>query len=668
MKKMRRTLTMILVLAMFLSIALPAGRIYADAENEEEIVEEIVEDINEEVVEEVAEEVAEETAEETAEEIVEEIAQNENTLTIVYDVVETKSKGSLYGDMPTVVEGNETQVDSSEDVTIHDLDSHSYQTFTGNERDRFAYVSYAFKGWMTEGGEIVTPGSEVAAETLDADGDGVAVLSSAWSGSWKSGSGTPFAKFSLWTNAMSANDCFEAGTLLGENLSSYTPSVGGSIMVALDDEGNTITPDELASPSHGNKGKNVGDIYNNPELNFKENNQGKYMMVSYMSSSISQADEDIRTLASTGLHTSDSESGDVTWKLDNLPTDEEVLTKISSFVSRGMTTMRDETGKRIEADALTTENYAVLWCQVKYQSANNDGWNINGVLRTKVKELKEAVAGIFETKTTETIETEIAETEIAETEIAETEIAETEIAETEIAEIETIETEIAETEIAENEIAEIETIETETVESEIVETEITEPEAAEITAVETAPAAPAVIRNNAPAVVTEIAVANTARSTESEGAEIVTLAAARPAADTVEILDGELPMAAPVVSAGSLHGWALINLICALLSLYILLPLLGMKSKFARVSELQSRESDELSEEEQSYLRRFTLGLTVEILAGILAVVIFALTQNLGSRMLLVDGYTPLMAALAAVCGAVDIAARKENSAETARA
>ena len=236
--------------------------------------------------------------------------------------------------------------------------------------------------------------------------------------------------------------------------------------------------------------------------------------------------------------------------------------------------MRDETGKRIEADALTTENYAVLWCQVKDQSANNDGWNINGVLRTKVKELKEAVAGIFETKTTETIETEIAETEIAETEIAENEIAE----------IETIETE---------------TVESEIVETEITETEITETEAAEITAVATAPAAktvataPAAVRNdNAPAVVTEIAVANTARSTESEGAEIVPLAAARPAADTVEILDGELPMAAPVVSAGSLHGWALINLICALLSLYILLPLLGMKSKFARVSELQSRESD----------------------------------------------------------------------------
>ena len=137
---------------------------------------------------------------------------------------------------------------------------------------------------------------------------------------------------------------------------------------------------------------------------------------------------------------------------------------------------------------------------------------------------------------------------------------------------------------------------------------------------------------------------------------------------TVEILDGELPLAAPAESASSLRGWALINLICALLSLYILLPLLGMKSKFARVSELQSRECGELSEDESRYLRRFTLGLTVEILAGILAVVIFALTQNLGSSMLLVDGYTPLMAALAAVCGAVDIAARKENGAETAEA
>ena len=144
MKKTRRTLTMILVLTMILSIALPAGHIYADAENEEEVVEEVAEEIVEETAEEIAEEAAEEVAE-TVEETFAMTEQNENTLTIVYDVVETKSKGSLYGDMPTVVEGDELRVDGSEDVTIHDLDAHSYQTFSGNEKDRFAYVSYAFK-------------------------------------------------------------------------------------------------------------------------------------------------------------------------------------------------------------------------------------------------------------------------------------------------------------------------------------------------------------------------------------------------------------------------------------------------------------------------------------------------------------------------------------------
>ncbi len=454
MMKFRRTLIMLLVMTMVAAFACPASIVYADEdlparepveEAAVETAEEIVEIVSDQPAGQSAEEPAGQSAEEPAGQSAEEPAgqsveepagqsveepagQSEDALTIVYNVVETKGKtrGSLYGELPSVVGDEEEQVGCAEDVTIRDLEAHSYQTFTGNEKDRFAYVSYAFKGWMTEGGEIVKPGSEVAAETLDADGDGVAVLSSAWSGSWKSGSGTPFAKFSLWTDAMSANDCFEDGTLLGESLSSYTPSVGGSIMVGIDDEGNTITPDELASPSHGNKGKNIGNIYNNPELSFKENNQGKYMMVSYMGSSIIEADKQIRALAETGIHTDDSESGDVTWKLDSLPTDEEVLNRISSFVSRGMTTMRDENGKRIEADALTTENYAVLWCQVKYQSGSNDGWNINGVLSTKLKAIETVIEEIIRPETTEpeTTEPETAEPETAEPETAEPETTE----------------------------------------------------------------------------------------------------------------------------------------------------------------------------------------------------------------------------------------------------
>ena len=602
MKKMKRTLTMILVMTMFFAIAFPAGRAYADEDNTEEVIEEVVEEVVKEP---------------------EQTEQNENTLTIVYDVVETKSKGSLYGEMPTVVGGEEEQVSDAEDVTIRDLDAHSYQTFTGNEKDRFAYVSYAFKGWMTEDGEILTPGSDVAAESLDADGDGVAVLSSAWSGSWKSGSGTPFAKFSLWTNAMSANDCIENGTLLGENLSGYTPSVGGSIMVALDDEGNTITPDELASPSHGNKGKNIGDIYNNPELNFKENNQGKYMMISYMGSSVSQADEDIRALASTGIHTNDSESGDVTWKLDNLPTDEEVLSKVSSFVSRGMTTMRDENGQRIAAEDLTTENYQVRWCQVKYQSGSNDGWNINGVLSTRLKELRDAVAEIVETiipGSAETTETEVTETETTETEVTETETTETGITENEVAETET------------------------------AKPVKNAPKAKNIRAPRT---------EKAPASVTETAEESEVAVTEIEDDRLVPLAA-HAVAGTEEILDDVVPLSAPTGS------WALVNLICLAISLYILLPLFGLKAKFARPFELSGR--DELNGEEKSFLRRFSLGLSVEILAVILSAAVFMLTQDLTARMALIDGYTGLMAALTAVCAAIEPAVRAARRSETAKA
>ena len=546
MMKFRRTLIMLLVMTMVAAFACPASIVYADEDlPAREPVEEAAVETAEEIVEIVSDQPAGQSAEEPAGQSVEEptgqsveepAGQSEDALTIVYNVVETKGKtrGSLYGELPSVVGDEEEQVGCAEDVTIRDLEAHSYQTFTGNEKDRFAYVSYAFKGWMTEGGEIVKPGSEVAAETLDADGDGVAVLSSAWSGSWKSGSGTPFAKFSLWTDAMSANDCFEDGTLLGESLSSYTPSVGGSIMVGIDDEGNTITPDELASPSHGNKGKNIGNIYNNPELSFKENNQGKYMMVSYMGSSIIEADKQIRALAETGIHTDDSESGDVTWKLDSLPTDEEVLNRISSFVSRGMTTMRDENGKRIEADALTTENYAVLWCQVKYQSGSNDGWNINGVLSTKLKAIETVIEEIIRPETTEP--------------------------------------ETAEPETAEPETTEPETIEPETAEP-------VTPAAPAAPADPAAPAAPA-----APAMPGGVPV----------NRQIVNLSAeqpVRPVAPVVEVIEeSEIPMAAPTaIAENSGSSWAILNLLLLGLALYGFLPLLTLKKKLERVEALAAK-------------------------------------------------------------------------------
>ncbi len=577
--------------------------------------------------------VAEETVEETAGETV----AQENEITIVYDVVETNAKGSLYGELPSVVGDSEQQVGGDETVTISDIDATSYQTFTGNEKDRFPYYSYAFKGWMTEDGELVTAGSDVAAETLDADGDGVAVLSSVWSGSWGSGSGTPFAKFSLYNNTMSAYECFENNTLLSESASSYTPSVSGSIMVAIDDEGNTITPDELTSPSHGSNGHaNVGDIYNNPELNFPNNKQGKYLMVSYMGSSVSQADADIRALAETGLHTSDSESGDVTWKLDNLPTDEEVLAKLSSFVSRNMTTVRDENGQRIAAEALTTDNYAVLWCQVKYQSGSNDGWNINGVLSTRVKAFEKAVAEVVEAAPVEAVPVEAAPVEAAPVEAAPAEAAPAASKPAAPAPIVSRSASVA------------------------ASAPVSAPASASVNA-EPAPAAavnPVRIRRSdvstfeAPAAAAEEILENATPMVSFEApAEPAPAAAVNPvrirrsdvstfeapAAAAEEILENATPMVSFEAPAETVSGgWAVLDLVLLALALYVLFPVLSLKRKADRVRELAGKGR---------------AALAVEAVIVVIALAAFLAAQDFSAPMVIADALTlPIAAAAAAVC------------------
>ena len=661
MKKFGRKLTMFLVLVMVFALACPAGLVYADAEPAaDEIVEEHAADgsvteetvlkalaieepaaeepvVEEPVVEEPAAEepaagepvVEEVFAEESMEESADENEQSGSTLTIVYDVVETKAKGSLYGELPSVVGDGEQQVDGAGTVTISDIDAASYQTFTGNEKDRFPYYSYAFEGWMTESGEIVSAGSEVAAESLDADGDGKAVLTSAWSGSWESGTGTPFAKFSLWTNAMSANACIESGALLGESVSNYTPAVGGSIMVALDEEGNTVTPNHLTSPSSGGAGhKNVGDIYNDPELNFKENNQGKYMMISYMGSSINQADEHIRALASTGYHTDDSDSGDITWKLIDLPSDEDVLERVSSFVSRGMTTMRDENGQKIQAEALTADNYAVRWCQVKYQSGKNDGWNINGVLSTKAKIVQEAISEIIKNEP------------VVEEPVVEEPAVEEPAVEEPVVEEPTVEEPAVEEPVVEEPAVEEPAVDEPAVEELAVE----EPVIGR-GAISAAPASSEV--SDAPVVLGG-----------SKGRQAVALASGKieyPAAPVVEeILDSETPLSAAVAeieSSGS--HWALLNLLLLGLSGYVFLPVLTLRSKIERVRKLAENG-------------RFAFAMEVAIVT--LALLAFISTQDLGAPMVIVDALTLPMAFLSTVLASIEYSMRKAESSSRADA
>ncbi|MBR6114394.1 MAG: leucine-rich repeat protein, partial [Oscillospiraceae bacterium] len=676
----------------------------------------------------------------------EDVIETVHEIRIDYRVVETKSAGSLHGSLPTVVGGNEDTVMSDESIQLRSLSADTYVTARASEQAHFPYFTYVFKGWLTERNEILAPGACVEAAALDADGNGTAVLSTVWSGSWQSGSGTPSANFSIWTNAASLQACLENGTLIGENVSSYSPKVGAAIMLALDAQGRTITPDQLVSPSHGNNGTpNVGTIYNSG-YHFADNNQGKYLMVSYLGSSITSADSAVRTLAVSGLRTTDSESGDVTWKLSNLPSDAEVLNKLASYVRSGMTVLRDENGRAIEADELTTENYSILWCQVKYQSGSADGWNINGVLCAKAQPAEEPAAESEEEIPAAEEETPAAEEETAEAE-EETPAAEEETAEAEeetpAAEEETAEAE-EETPAAEEEIPaaeeEIPAAEEETPAAE-EETPAAEEETAEAgeetpAAEEETPAAeeetPAAEEETAEAEEETPAAEEEAAEDEEESAVEEASSAksggdrkvkpARPAADPAPeantapyeiILNDAVPAAAPVipeeqpaaVNALSLknrqnktlapsraivlteelhdskvpmaefsrntqadNGWALIDLICMLLGLYILLPLLGIKAKFERASELSRNTFDDLDARDRSFLFRFRLGIAAEIMTVIISLAVIVLTQDFSAGMVLTDSVTPLMAVLCAACGAIEYIIRRERSEEAAEA
>ena len=55
------------------------------------------------------------------------------------------------------------------------------------------------------------------------------------------------------------------------------------------------------------------------------------------------------------------------------------------------------------------------------------------------------------------------------------------------------------------------------------------------------------------------------------------------------------------------------------------------------------------------FMARFKMGLSVEIIDLILIVVIFILTEDMTTPMVLIDQYTPIMIILAAACWFIDV-------------
>ena len=297
----------------------------------------------------------------------------------------TDKNGNLRsnGDLPSTTGDPREEVEliDGAEYMVQDLTDHYYYSKVNT---RMGYHTEEFKGWRTETGELIKAGASVDLSKYDPDRNRYIDLEAVWAGDWMApgdSTGLPSVKFSIWKNTDTAEDQISLGAMLDENVSNYSPTVCGAIMHALDENGNVIYSDELISPARGSIGKpNYGLYLTVPSL--PKNPQGKYMMISYAGSSIMESDAAVRQLASSeGYLGPPIRSGErIRWQLSRLPSDEEVL----EFLRLNRVEMIGENNQPIPFDQLTTDNFAVRWCHVKYQSGEGDGWNINAKLTRKI--------------------------------------------------------------------------------------------------------------------------------------------------------------------------------------------------------------------------------------------------------------------------------------------
>ncbi len=105
--------------------------------------------------------------------------------------------------------------------------------------------------------------------------------------------------------------------------------------------------------------------------------------------------------------------------------------------------------------------------------------------------------------------------------------------------------------------------------------------------------------------------------------------------------------------------WALLNLICVLMTIVTLIPMTQTKkkyyqSKYAKKVIEEVDEDEELIDDLKRFRKKFKIGIIVEIVMIIIAIIVFILTENIFSPMVLIDKWTGLMVLIFAVALALD--------------
>ena len=180
----------------------------------------------------------------------------------------------------------------------------------------------------------------------------------------------------------------------------------------------------------------------------------------------------------------------------------------------------------------------------------------------------------------------------------------------------------------------------------------------------------------------------TASGTEEGGSGGVRITMDGDAAEEIQELEdieeGQTPLAQflnrfhPSGGSFGTKAWALVNLICLIITIYLFLPLLHLKEKYARkklmkrINEIEAlpdeeedkpyeKENKPYEEEDEPYfevkrfVRRFRTGMVLEAVVSIIALIAFILTEDMRLPMTLIDKWTPLMLILLAVCWIIDV-------------
>ena len=150
-----------------------------------------------------------------------------------------------------------------------------------------------------------------------------------------------------------------------------------------------------------------------------------------------------------------------------------------------------------------------------------------------------------------------------------------------------------------------------------------------------------------------------------------------------------------------LKAWALLNLICLIVTIYIVIPLGYLKAKFGRAKKMRAAnqkkeilwDEENLTSEQKAersvlmqsailmhgyksddvslsdfraaiekryyhvteFVRKFRIGMILECVVAILAIIAFILTEDLRLPMTVIDRWTPLMLLLLAGCWIVEV-------------